>query len=281
MTTEFTKKLDFVLKALSLSRGRLAADLGVNKSVVSRWLSGAALPTSHNLARVTALIARAAPDFTMLDWDLPLEVLAARLAPAPRDDPDRPLAFPLIERSTAEIAASGDRYTGLWRSTRVGVMRPEMFARDHLLILRAKGQLTIRLFSGSYDWPGWAVLVRGRINILFGEDDLSHIMLAPPDSPIVEAMDGLMLASAADNFRSPVALPLFLERVSPPGLVDPQDPVLEDMIEAARGQAIYVPESDIDPALVAHLRMEVGYGRPGGAVMRMDEKRSQGRGRWF
>ena len=33
-------KLEFVLKALSMSRGRLAAQLGVDKSAVGRWVTG-------------------------------------------------------------------------------------------------------------------------------------------------------------------------------------------------------------------------------------------------
>lgn len=69
------------MKTLSISRGRLAADLGVDKSVVSRWLAGTHLPTDHNLSRLTTLIAVRRPDFSMLDWQADLELLAARLRP--------------------------------------------------------------------------------------------------------------------------------------------------------------------------------------------------------
>ena len=37
MSEPFSARLALALKALSLSRGRLAADLAVDKSVVSRW----------------------------------------------------------------------------------------------------------------------------------------------------------------------------------------------------------------------------------------------------
>mgnify|MGYP000007444798 CR=1 FL=1 len=40
-------------------RGRLAADLGVDKSVVGRWATGAVRPSDHNLSRLTALARRA------------------------------------------------------------------------------------------------------------------------------------------------------------------------------------------------------------------------------
>ena len=42
---EFAHKLGLVLKACNLSRGRLAQTVGVDKSVVSRWVSGGQAPT--------------------------------------------------------------------------------------------------------------------------------------------------------------------------------------------------------------------------------------------
>src|SRR5215218_7148123 len=72
----FSAKLDLALKALSMSRGRLAADLGVDKSLVGRWASGAVSPSEHSLSLLTQLIASKRPGFTMLDWDRELEALA-------------------------------------------------------------------------------------------------------------------------------------------------------------------------------------------------------------
>lgn len=46
VATAFSRKLDLVLKALSLSRGRLAAQLGVDKSLAGRWASGAVTPSA-------------------------------------------------------------------------------------------------------------------------------------------------------------------------------------------------------------------------------------------
>ena len=54
--TPFAAKLDLVLRALSLSRGRLAAALGVDKSLVGRWTSGAVTPSDHNLSRLTQFV---------------------------------------------------------------------------------------------------------------------------------------------------------------------------------------------------------------------------------
>ena len=43
----FSSKLQLVLKALSVSRGRLAAEIGVDKSLAGRWCSGAVRPGSR------------------------------------------------------------------------------------------------------------------------------------------------------------------------------------------------------------------------------------------
>lgn len=67
VTTPFSRKLDLVLKALSLSRGRLAAQLGVDKSLAGRWASGAVTPSAHNLENLTRLVASHRPGFSLLD----------------------------------------------------------------------------------------------------------------------------------------------------------------------------------------------------------------------
>jgi len=79
MSESFAAKLDFVLKALSLSRGRVAAELGLNKSVVGRWITGAVKPAAGNLSRLSALVARRIPRFTSHDWNLDIKGLAALL----------------------------------------------------------------------------------------------------------------------------------------------------------------------------------------------------------
>ena len=76
---EFSRKLDLVLKAFNLSRGRLAHGLGIDKSVISRWVSGQTVPTDHNLSLLTELVGRHAPGFGRFDWELDVAGFAARL----------------------------------------------------------------------------------------------------------------------------------------------------------------------------------------------------------
>ena len=83
MSEAFHQKLAFVLKALSISRGALAAEVGVDKSAVGRWVSGRVEPSAHNLARLSGVIAKRAPGFAVLDWERPFESLAQRFGARP------------------------------------------------------------------------------------------------------------------------------------------------------------------------------------------------------
>jgi adenylate cyclase len=78
-TNDFGQKLGVVLKAINVSRGRLAQTVGVDKSVVSRWASGVQVPSDHNLSLLTEAIARHRPGFERRDWDLDGEGFANRL----------------------------------------------------------------------------------------------------------------------------------------------------------------------------------------------------------
>lgn len=79
-TGEFAQKLGVVLKAINLSRGRLAQSAGVDKSAVSRWASGVQVPSDHNLSLLTEVVARHRPGFKRTDWDLDAEGFAKSLA---------------------------------------------------------------------------------------------------------------------------------------------------------------------------------------------------------
>jgi adenylate cyclase len=76
---DFAQKLGVVLKATNLSRGRLAQTVGVDKSVVSRWASGAQVPSDHNLSLLTEAVGRHRPGFERRDWDLDAKDFADRL----------------------------------------------------------------------------------------------------------------------------------------------------------------------------------------------------------
>jgi adenylate cyclase len=78
-TGDFAHKLGLALKAINLSRSRLAQTAGVDKSVVTRWASGVQVPSDHNLSRLTEAVARHCPGFRQRDWDLDAEQFTHRL----------------------------------------------------------------------------------------------------------------------------------------------------------------------------------------------------------
>src|SRR5215471_14871922 len=93
--SDFAARLRQAMADLNLSRLTLSRELGVDKSVIGRWLTGVNQPTGHNLTRLTDVVRRYRPDVTLAFWD-------------------RPELFPCA--SSAEMqppAADGLRITGL------------------------------------------------------------------------------------------------------------------------------------------------------------------------
>ena len=281
----FADRLTFVMKALSLSRSRLAAELGVDKSVVSRWFAGARAPTAHNLAEITALVAARAPGFNVLDWDLPIEALTQRLGiggPAQAVDLEEALTFGFVKRSAAETEALGARYVGLWRCTNNAFSSLDKVMRQHLLVFPAAGgRLAVRLFSERYDWPGWLLMTNQRLDILVEDFDLVHMMLAPPRAPFIHVMDGLVMTAAADEFMTPTAAVIHLERISPVGA---EAETVAGLVEEARRMPLLVDRATLDPVLSAHLTPDVGpkaHAEGGDLVLRVSRERTLGRGGFF
>jgi len=111
---EFGARLALALNAINMSRSQLSAALSVDKSVVSRWMSGQVAPSSYNLARISSLIANARPGFNMTVWTAPRAEFEAALgisisgapaslpaAPTPRTQADGPTKHVPPRRPTA------------------------------------------------------------------------------------------------------------------------------------------------------------------------------------
>jgi TolB-like protein/Flp pilus assembly protein TadD len=73
---DFSLKLTLLLKRINCSRGGLASAIGVDKSLIGRWVTGTVYPTDHNLVRVTQFAQRYLPDFNLLSWDQDLATFA-------------------------------------------------------------------------------------------------------------------------------------------------------------------------------------------------------------
>jgi hypothetical protein len=223
----FPAKLDLVLKALSMSRGRLAADLGVDKSLVGRWASGAVTPSAHSLENLTRLVSTKRPGFTMLDWDRDLggvaKVFGLELAAAPTAEAKTngaaagglPLPGLDIARMVTERRAA--TYEGFWRSTRPSIAMPGKLFHDYGIIRRGpEGLLQFQMGGSGLLFDGWMLPVEGQLfAILFDTVGQTPVFLIFNGVALHKAtqLDGLILAAALNAARTPSAYPVVMERL--------------------------------------------------------------------
>jgi len=268
--TPFSSKLDLALKALSMSRGRLAADLGVDKSLVGRWASGAVTPSAHNLENLTRLIASKRPGFTMLDWDRDIEAIAAvfgvtvqarpeTLAAPLQPAADGILPAPMLEMARLTTARRGAAYEGFWRTTRPSVVMAGRFFHDHGMVRRAaNGLLEVRMGGSGMVFDGWLLPAEGQLfAFLFDTVGQTPIFLIFNGVPLPKAsiLDGLVMGAALNAARTPSAYPIVMERVGDLS----GDPAAD---EATRAELFardpLAPEGSVPEAIVRHLVRDIG-----------------------
>lgn len=262
---DFPARLLLALKALSLSRGRLASELAVHKSVVSRWLNGRQAPSGENLANLTRLVAAQRPGFTLLDWETDLDTLAARLGVAAEPAPEAlgPLASLLpegvLQEARALTALRGADYEGVWRTTRPAIGQPGRFMHDHVLIRRAdNGLLSVRLQVEDMQFVGWTLMTQTQL-FSFAADARSGVFIFSIYNAVLrhkaERLDGISLTIQRVGGGSPVAGALLLDRVA--DLTD--DPEADEAGFLARGAASgLAPKGSIPEDVEAHLLRDFG-----------------------
>jgi hypothetical protein len=268
-TGHFHDKLTLVLKALSMSRGRLAAELGVDKSLVGRWASGTVTPSALNLENLTRVIAHHVTGFTMLDWDRDLAGLAGQLgvaAPAANGHgltayeaaPDA-LPMPVLSMSRLTTERRGASYEGFWRTTRPSVMMPGRFFHDHGIIRRAdNGLLEFKVGGAGLMFDGWLLLAEGQLfAILFDTVGLTPIFVIWNGVPLSKAsfLDGIVTAAALNAARTPSAYPIVMERIGDlTGDRGKDDATVAELL--ARDPL--APEGSIPDDLRRHLVRDIG-----------------------
>lgn len=261
--SEFAEKFTLALKVLNLSRGQLAAELSVDKSVVGRWATGAVTPSAHNLARLTALIAERVPGFTLLDWERGLPDIAGLLGADPTVVqggvalPGLPL--PILDQAVATSALRGAAYEGFFRSTRPYVLSPGRFLHDYGMIrLDPNGLLQLRMGTGGTFCEGWLLPLHNQL-ICVAADITSGAMVFGifngVAAPKAQVLDGLSLGSALDPGRTPVAFVMMFERIE--DLSGDRDTDDARFLEIAARDPL-APEGSISPELAAHLLRDIG-----------------------
>jgi transcriptional regulator with XRE-family HTH domain len=263
----FAPKLELVLKALVMSRGRLAADLGVNKSVVSRWLNGANAPTGHNLANLSALVAARRPGFTLLDWESDLEALAAKLGVAePANDLPAAIAgfadwLPpvVLNEILTQTAARGEAYEGFWRTTRPSIEAPGRFVHDRILVRRRDGLLRFKMGVEDMRFSGLSLPMYTQVVGVAADQDQGIFVFSVFHGVLrhrADVMDGLTLTLQRVGGGTPVAGCCLMERV---GLLS-GDPEADDARheELIRTRPTLAPEGSVPEELQRHLLRDAG-----------------------
>ena len=303
----FSERLALVMKVLAISRGQLASALAVDKSLVSRWLSGATSPRDHNLARLTAYVARAIPRFTMLDWEADASSLAARLGladsadsqsgadPDARATPSRPPPVPLgpidlpdfarlpaFATAIHETAARGKRYCGLWRAWMPTYGRPDAFHCEHTVLWQDGSWLSGVAVGVSYRWPLVGSIVNGQLLLIMSDaSDLVFRQFNRADEPIIDQVDGLMLGAASLPHQAPTACRVVMERMLPPD-ADRDD--IEAALHSHAAERRFLTADELPPGLLADLLPDTGAtpGRSGGErLLRADTTQRLVKTRWF
>jgi hypothetical protein len=254
---DFSAKLDLVLKALAISRGRLAQDLGVDKSLVSRWVSGTNAPSGHNLSNLTALIAARHPGFTGLDWDLGLDELIVRFAgDRPRPEPPGPAGLPIrgLGFAREETAGRGDAYDGFWTATRASFSRPGGFIREQVLIRRRDGLITLRCGGRGFEWSGWLLMLSGQLYGIASDtrfDSMVFYVLNGAPGERADVVDGLIVSCAMDRGgQTPTAGRVVFERAEPLSGDEAAD---DARFEARKTHPFAVERDELDSGLLEHL----------------------------
>lgn len=221
MSQHFGALLTLTLKALSMSRGRLACELEVDKSLVGRWASGAVSPSGYNLERLTHLLALKLPGLTLLDWERPSAEFAALLGVVPLQAPfERPTDLHLpaetIDAAYASTRIRGQGYEGFWRATHPAVVAPGKFFHEHGIIrLGETGLLHFEMGGPDVRYLGTLLPIEGQVFVL-ATDTVRHLpcymIFNILTTPKIMAMDGLLLTAGNAN-RDPSAYPIVLERI--------------------------------------------------------------------
>ncbi len=266
MTMEpFGRKLELALKALSMTRARLAADLAVDKSLVTRWISGAVKPSSHSLARLTEFIATKRPGFTMLDWDDDMAGLTMKLGGAAqgRGDPLAGLGGWLPDAVLREAMVTTDirgaAYEGFWRSTRLSNEFPGRFMHDQIMIRRAEnGLLAFRVGVGDMRFEGWTLPMQTQI-FTFCADARTGVFIFAIFNAVLreraEVMDGITLTCQRNHGGTVVSAPCLIERT---GVLSADAQADDARYEASIAQNPMAAEGSVPVEICERLFYDVG-----------------------
>jgi transcriptional regulator with XRE-family HTH domain len=215
----FSENLQLLLAKLNVSRARLAQKIGIDKSVVSRWVSGSSVPSDHNMARLSQVIGELQAGFSGTDWALNNAAFRAKFGLPPRQDAsalDDALRLRSFVASRRDIEREAAIYEGFYltynrSSTNNGYItrRAVKFWRDGRRF-RFLSVGTSRL----YDVEGEVFVLRGKLFCL-GEmqrhEGVSLSVLNGTTRSTPDYLTGIASGAGADALSSPTATLMVME----------------------------------------------------------------------
>lgn len=252
---DFAEKLRLALTRANLSRAQAAQAVGVDKSVVARWLNGALHPSDHTLTMLTGTLGHAIEGFARADFNLGTAAFAARLGlttpPAPPGAPQSRAPILPGEALAAVAARMADNldeaartYSGLWL-----FVHPSERDQEGRLRIRASAGRIVRAGTGTVlevELGAFGV-VHARGVALLIQGDLHFLMTAD------RRMDVTILSCAFYGVNFGRALVL-------DGLVLSRDRLGEMAIATYRGIGFRLSDATDDAAFSAILRRNLDLG---------------------
>lgn len=209
------QNLAAALKSLNLSGVDLAASLGVDKSVVRRWMLGHTRPTAVNMARLSQAVAARVPGFSVGDWELEPAAFASRIAVGAAMGLTAPgPMFRAFAGFREAIDSEAPVYVGYWMSYMIGAPGTgEVIARA-TRVSREGYRMPIEMVGDDFDLTGEFFSSDNRVYILIDRPRGASLSLtiltgSPRATPDLLVGISLFLTRRADV--SPMAAPVVSE----------------------------------------------------------------------
>jgi transcriptional regulator with XRE-family HTH domain len=265
-TPPFSNNLRLALKLLSISAAKLASELEVDKSVISRWLNGSVQPSAHNLSRLSALVADRVEGFTILDWERDPESLAQRFGADPGaiasirgPRPTDALPIAIWDQLIATAQTRGSAYEGFFRSTRPHPRNVGRFLHEWSMVrFDPVGLLRLSMGSAETKVDGWMIPLHGMVYSIAAEINSGTLVFGIFNgigASRIDVLDGLTLLPAHDMGRSPMATCILSERI---GELSGDREADDRTYAELAGQNPLAPVGSVPEHIQAHLVRDFG-----------------------
>lgn len=198
------------------SRLTLSRDLGVDRSVIGRWLGGVNQPTGHNLTRLTDIVRRYRPEVTVDFWQQPLPAsVNGKAYPNAHEPAAEVLTITgLRAKQRSEIDAN---YLGLWGGFYQSTQNRGSVVLAAMHVWDSETGLRCIFTEGRVSATGAGVAMGPRLHAILEiepmHDRLCLFVFNGIGSPDAVLMDGIYMISAGETVTCATASPIVLFRL--------------------------------------------------------------------